>query len=214
LPNPIDQRRSAASGGAGRHSDLPITLRSREIFSSRLVLPLNCERLAQMPSFEVREAVERSNAGVLGFLLQGVDLEAMPRRADERLAEALAPVRIKLDMLIEMLGRLSYRDIELPPLCEVELNPNQIVWRSPQPRQPGDWLRIALYFHPTFREPVIVFAKVASCVEHGPGQGCRIEADLIEMAENTGENLARLALLTQRHQPTRQPVRTIAKRET
>jgi len=80
-----------------------------DMFSSRLVLPVSLERLACPPSREVRDAVERSNANVLAFLLLEVDLEAMPRSADERLVEALAPLRTKLDMIIDMLGRLSPR---------------------------------------------------------------------------------------------------------
>jgi hypothetical protein len=65
-------------------------LTDREIFSSRLLIPASYERLAQSPSREIREAIERSNMGVLGFLLQGVDLEAMHRPADEHLSEVLS----------------------------------------------------------------------------------------------------------------------------
>ena len=89
------------------HNDAATPLTDRETFSSRLVIPASYERLARSPSHEIREAIERSNTGVLGFLLQGVDLEAMHRPADEHLAEALAPLRTKLDMIIDMLGRLS-----------------------------------------------------------------------------------------------------------
>ena len=180
---------------------------------SYLALPLFGDRLCHPPSREIREAVEWSNASVIGFLLKGVYLEAMPRPADERLAEVLAPLRIKLDILIDMLGRLSYRDIELPPICDVELRSTHIAWRSPQAWQRGDWLRIELYFHPIFREPVTLFAEVTSCVEQGRGEGCRIAADLIEMSESTAEKLARLALLTQRRQRGRQSVRIAAKSE-
>jgi hypothetical protein len=214
LPKPIDQGRVVGSGGAGRHAATAAPLGDWKLFLSCLALPLFGDRLCHPPSREIRETVERSNASVLGFLLQGVDLEAMPRPADERLAEALAPLRIKLDILIDMLGRLSYRDIVLPPVCDVELRPTHIAWRSPQSWQRGDWLRIELYFHPTFREPVTLFAEVTSCVEQGRGEGCRIAADLIATSESTGEKLARLALLTQRHQRARQPVRTAAKSET
>jgi len=213
MSHPVDQDRAIAAGGAGRHCDEPTPLRDREMFSSRLVLPVSCQYLDHPPSRQVREAVERSNANVLGFLLQGVDLEAMPRPADERLAEALAPLRIKLDMIIDMLGRLSYRDIELPPLCDVELGLARMAWQIGRRLQGGDWLRIELYFSPTFREPIVVFGKVTSCVEQSQDEDCRIEVDLLEIPEGTGESLARLALLTQRHQRARHPVRTAARRE-
>jgi len=159
-------------------------LRQPTSFSSRLALPLAVDNLRRPPSRETREAVERSNASVLGFLLQGVDLAAMPRPADERLVEALAPIRIKLDTLIDMVGRLSYRDIKLPPVCEIELASRQIAWGSPKPWQRGDWLRIELYFDPNFREPVVLIAAVTSCVGEDRDGGWRIVADPVGMPES------------------------------
>jgi hypothetical protein len=189
-----------------------IPLNEHAVFSSRLVLPLACERLDSTPSGELREAVERSNDGIICFLLQGVDLEAMSRPADERLAEVLAPLRIKLDMIIEMLGRLSYRDIGLPPVSEIELGIDRIAWRSARAWQLGDWLGIKLYFHPIFREPIVFFGKVTGCAGNPGNGGLWVEAELAEMSESTGEGIARLALLTQRRQRGRLPAQPSLRR--
>lgn len=177
------------------------------MFLSRLVLPVAAERLEQAPSHAILEAAERSNHSVLGFLLQGVELEAMPRTTDERLAEALAPFWAKLDMIIGMLGRLSYRDVVVPPLCEAELGPGRMAWLSPANLAPGSWLRLELYFDPIFREPVVVFGKVTSCVDNGGDRGSWIRAELCELSEPIGENFARLALLAQRRQRVQRPIR-------
>ena len=179
----------------------------RADFSSLFAIPLASERLCHPPSRATRETIDRSNASVLGFLLQEVDLRAMPSPTDERLAEALAPLRVKLDMLLDMMGRLSYRDVELPPVREVMLSPTQIAWCSCEPRQHGDWLRIRLYFHSTFREAVVLMAEVSSCAELAGGEGCRILGNLVDMPEGTADRLARLALLTQRQQQARPTVR-------
>jgi len=184
-----------------------------DMFSSRLVLPVSLERLACPPSREVRDAVERSNANVLAFLLLEVDLEAMPRSADERLVEALAPLRTKLDMIIDMLGRLSYRDVELPPLSDIELSSTRIAWHSSHLLQPGDWLRIKLYFHPLFREPVVLFGNVTVRADEGETSGCHVQAELSEQPEFLAENIARLALLTQRRQRAHRPIQAAAKGE-
>lgn len=176
----------------------------RDCFVGLLALPMSSDPLYQAPSREVCEAAEQSNTSVLGFLLREVDLEAMPRSADERLAAALAPIRIKLDMLIDMTARFSYREVALPPLCEVELGPTRIAWGTNQHWECGDWARISLYFHPTFREPVYLFAKVTDCIKQTREKGWRVEASLSEMLGHTGERLARLALLTCRRQQTRQ----------
>jgi hypothetical protein len=139
-----DQRCTSSDGGPNRRPVAAAPAPDGEFYSSQVTIPLRCNPLCRAPSKEIRERIERHNAGVLGFLLQGIDLEAMPRPTDERLAEALAPLRMKLDTLINMLARLSYRDTDLPPLCEAELGPNQIAWHSRQPWSPGEWLRIEL----------------------------------------------------------------------
>jgi hypothetical protein len=194
--------------------DDPDPSHGREIFTSRLVLPLCWDRLDHPPSAVMHEKAEQSNDDVLGFLLHRIDLEAMPRPADERLAEALAPLRSKLDMILGLLGRLSYRNVDLPPMRDVELGRGRIAWRVPRPLQNAEWLQIALYFHPTFRDPVVLFGKAASCVEQARDGSCRIEADLTEMPEAIAENLGRLAFLTERHQRTQRPLRTPAGMET
>ena len=115
----MDQNHASVEGGATREAAATIPPGNDEQFFSRLVLPVRWDRLCHSPSCELRDNADRSNAGIVAFLLQGVDLEAMPRPSDERIAEALAPLRMKLDMIIGMLGRLSYRDVNLPPLCEI-----------------------------------------------------------------------------------------------
>ena len=211
MSDPIDRRPIFTPAKMGDPPGGFALSRERTGFSSRLVLPLSCENLRDPPSREARDAVERSNATVLGFLLQGVDLDAMPRPADERLVEALAPLRIKLDTIIDLVGRLSYRDVELPPVCQIELRPDHIAWCSRQTWQRGDWLRLELYFHPTFREPIVLIAQVTSCEGQDRDGSSHITADLADIPQSTAEKLARLALVTQRHQHVRQTARTAPK---
>jgi len=179
---------------------------AEKMYPSRLRLPVSCDRLFHPPSRDVCEAAERSNADVVGLLLQEVDLDAMPRPADERLAEALAPLRTKLDMIIGLLGRLSFRDIELPPIHDIEFEPSGIAWFSPGAWDPGDWLRISLFFHRIFREPVVVFGKVTDCAEDGRSARWRLQADLAEMPNDIRDNILRLAFLTLRRQWAQRPV--------
>jgi hypothetical protein len=181
-------------------------------FASRLDLPLAWEVLDGPPSGPMHEAAARLNANNLAFLLHGIDIEAAPRTADEQLAEALAPIRIKLDIIIGMLARLSYRAVELPPCCSIELGERQIAWLSARPLRPAAWLRIAIYFDTTFREPIVVFAQVTGSVAHGADGQYRNEATLAQIAEPVIGDLARLALLVQRRQRTRRGIDMGARR--
>src|SRR5215472_16175029 len=178
----------------------------RPLYLSRLALPVSWEALDHAPSPEDCGKAAWSNAGVLGFLLHGIEIEAAQRPGDERLAEALAPLRIKLDTVIEMLSRLTYRDVIVPPVCDIELGTDRIAWHSPQSLRVGDWLRIKLYFDPTFLEPIVLYGHAASAIPDDQAGGCGVQAELAETALETEEAVARLAFLAQRRQlAQRQP---------
>lgn len=170
---------------------------------SSLALPVSWEALDHPPSPEDCERAAWDNRRILNFLLHGVDLDAAQRPADERLAEALAPLRIKLDVAIEMLGRLSYRDVVLPPVREIELGATHIAWASPQPLRSDQWLQIQLYFDPNFLEPVVLYGRTAGVLPDDEAGGCRVQADLTKIPVETEEALSRLALLTRRRQLAR-----------
>jgi hypothetical protein len=176
----------------------------RPIYLSRLALPVSWETLDREPSPEDCGKAAWSNAGVLGFLLHGIELEAAQRPADERLAEALAPLRIKLDIVIEMLGRLTYRDVVLPAVRDIELGMDRIAWHSPQPLGVSKWLRLKLYFDPHYLEPIMLFARVASALPEDDG-GCFVQAELAETSLETEEAVTRLAFLAQRRQLAQRP---------
>jgi hypothetical protein len=179
----------------------------RPAYLSRLALPVAWEPLDGAPSPEEFGKAAWSNAGVLGFLLHGVEIEAAQRPADERLAEALAPLRIKLDVVIEMLGRLAYRDVTLPPVSTIELGTDRIAWHSPGPLHVGDWLRIKLYFDPNFLDPIVLYGHVASAIPEADG-GCGVQAELSETSIETEEAMTRLAFLAQRRQLAQQRPQT------
>jgi hypothetical protein len=171
----------------------------RPIYLSKLALPVSWETLDSAPSQEECGKAAWSNAGVFGFLLHSIEIEAAQRPADERLAEAMAPLRLKLDIVIEMLGRLAYRDVELPPVANIELGMDRIAWHSSAPRRVGDWLRIKLYFDPNFPEPIVLYGQVASAIPDETA-GCNAQAELAETSLETEEAVARLAFLAQRRQ--------------
>jgi len=175
------------------------------------VLPVAWEYLDRAPTPDMTQAAAWANGGVFRFLLHGVEREASAHLADERLAEALVPIRTRLDTVIEMLERLSYRDVVLPPVRDIELSLARMAWHSPRPLQTADWLRIELYFHPSFLEPVVLFGQVGSCLEEDRDGGCRIQVDLAELPDAASESLARLAFLAQRRQRAERPVPSSAR---
>ena len=177
----------------------------RPIYLSRLALPISWELLDRAPSQEDRGKAAWGNAGVLRLLLHGIEVEAAQRASDEHLAEALAPLRIKLDIVIEILGRLAYREITLPTVCSIELGPDRIAWQSPRPLRVDDWLRIKLYFDPNFLEPVVLLGHVASTIPDDATGGCGVQVELLQTSHEIEEAVARLAFLVQRRQLAQRP---------
>jgi hypothetical protein len=178
---------------------------NQPVFLNKLALPMSWKMLDRAPSHEDCEKVAWANAAVLGFLLHGVDIDAAQRPSDEHLAEALAPLRIKIDIVLEMLGRLTYRDVAVPPVRDIELGTNRIAWHSPEPLRSGEWLQIKLYFDPKFLEPIILYGCVESAVEDDATGGCGVQAELAPIAVETEEGFARLAFLAQRRQLAQRP---------
>jgi hypothetical protein len=109
-----------------------------------------------------------------------------------------------------MLGRLSYRDVALPPVRDIEIGVTRMAWQSPLSLRPDEWLRIKLYFDPVFLEPIVLYGRVSSAVADDAG-GCNVQAELSEIPVETEEALARLAFLAQRRQLAHRPVHAPAR---
>lgn len=175
----------------------------RPTFSLALTLPVEWEALAGPPTDALLDRLERSNGGIVRTLLRNADLGAPPIE-DEAIADAIAPLRVKLDMAVEMLARLSYRDLIVPDPRPIELGLSQLRWTQPRALAVDTWLLAKIYFHEVFREPVVLAGRIANCVAGQADDAVRIEMDLAEMSEELGESFARLVFLEHRRHAGRQ----------
>jgi hypothetical protein len=108
-----------------------------------------------------------------------------------------------------MLGRLTYRDVVLPPPRDIELGMHRLAWQSPRPLRPDDWLRIKLYFDARFLEPVVLYGRVTSALSDEASGGSFVQAEFVEAPPETEEALVRLAFLAQRRQLGQRPAQTV-----
>lgn len=178
----------------------------RPTFLLALTVPFDSQGLDGPPSEDKLDQLERANSGVLATLLRSADLGAPPVE-DEALSEALEPLRVKLDMVVEMLARLSYRDLVLPEARSIEIGLSQLRWVQAQPLPAGSWLLSRIYFHDIFREPVALAGRVASSTSDRGGQ-VRIEVDLAQMSDALAESFGRLVFLEHRRQLAHRTGRT------
>ncbi len=176
--------------------------------TTRLALPLAWEPLDHEPDGALRAQAEQSNAAILGHLLQEIELDATLRAPDEALAAALLPLRAKLDLLVDMVARLSYREVLLPPVRDVELAATRIAWDDEKAPAAEAWIRIALFLHPIIREPIVAFAHPPR-VEPVPATRLfRIDADFFDFSERNYSDLARFAFVVQRRRRTQSRLET------
>jgi hypothetical protein len=171
----------------------------RPTFSLALTLPIEWEPISEPPSAEFLGRLERSNRGVLATLLKCADL-GTPAIEDEVLADALEPLRVKIDMIVEMLARMSYRGQALPESWPIELGLLHLRWSQPTPLAENTWLLSRIYFHDIFREPIALAGRVGSCSRDAPDDFSKIDMDLAEMSEGLSESFARLVFLEHRRQ--------------
>ena len=168
----------------------------RPIFLSRLALPVSWEPLAQAPSPEdCDRAVWRMPASS-GFCCTASSLDAAQRPSDERLTEALAPLRIKLDIVIEMLGRLTYRDVALPPMRDIELGmtPHGVALAASR-CGPASGCGSSSISTRNSSSRSCSTGSVASAVKDDATGGCGIQAELAEipLRDRGGVRSARLS---------------------
>jgi hypothetical protein len=169
----------------------------RPTFSISLRLPIEWEALDGAPSDTLLDRLERGNERVVDLLFKSVDFGAPPAE-DEGLTEALRPLRLKVDMLIEIVANLAYRDMTLPEPREVEIGLSHLAWSAPAALTPDSWLLVKLYFSDVFREHVTLAGRVTSAQPDSGTGGQRFEIALATMSEALSESFARLVFLEHR----------------
>jgi hypothetical protein len=183
----------------GHRQIRPAVAADRPTFSLAMTVPIGWESISGPPDNDLLDRLERSNGSVLTTLLKFADLGTPPVE-DDVLADALEPLRVKIDMVVEMLARMSYRDLTLPQPRPIELGLIHIRWSQPEPLAVDSWLLSKIYFHDIFREPIVLAGRVASCVPGSSEGVSKIEIDLAEMSETLSESFARLVFLEHRRQ--------------
>ncbi len=83
------------------------------------------------------------------------------------LSQELQRLDFKLNLVLEMVGRLLAADNTPPATVAVELGPRHLRWRADPPPAPGQWLRVELYLNARYPFPVLFFGRVDSVDEEG-----------------------------------------------
>lgn len=97
-------------------------------------------------------------------------VEAMPGDREKELgpaAKAYEQLEAKVDVMLEMLGRLLAERMETPPEHPIILRANSLEWLDTNAPEPGREIVICLYLSPKLPQPLTLTASVQSCAQEG-----------------------------------------------
>lgn len=129
-------------------------------------LPLSWREAGSLAPGKI-EHWQHANISLLHALAM---VEAMPGDWEKELglaAKAYERLEAKVDVMLDMLGRLLAERIETPPEHLLILRANGLEWLDTNPPEPGREIIIYLYLSPKLPQPLTLTAIVQSCVAEG-----------------------------------------------
>jgi hypothetical protein len=155
--------------GRGLHYDdhLPLRWRPASVAeqTSSHIAEANAEFLRVMTAFE----------------------EHGPERSDERpeLAHEILRIESKLNLLLDLMGRLLAQQLKLPAPVPVSLSAERLAWTSAKAPSVGDTLLVELYLRPEYPSPLTLPVKVLSVIPEKGGR--RTTAEIVNLDDKVRE---------------------------
>jgi hypothetical protein len=139
-------------------------------------LPLRWRRVT------VREHahVEASNAGFLRVVqaLEQPPVELTDEHPD--VAREFHRLESKIDLMLDLLGRLLVRQIDLPAPVPVRLTAERLGWQTTdQPPEAGTGVEVELYLRPEYPHPLLLAGRVVEVVPAGAAKQVVVEFDAL-----------------------------------
>ncbi len=117
-------------------------------------------RWTPLPEDASSEAARRANAELLRIL--AVIEEPISEPGEERAAAELQVLNAKLDVLIELTGRLLSAQEDVPPEVPVRLRATGMEWFEPQPPAAGQRILLELFLSRHYPTPLRLAARVVT----------------------------------------------------
>lgn len=152
-------------------------------------LPLSWREAVNIAPGET-ERWQHANISLLHAL---ATVEAMPADREKELglaAKAYERLETKVDVMLDMLGRLLAERIEIPPEHLIILRANGLEWLDMNAPETGSEIVICLYLSPKLPQPLTLTASVQSCAQEGDSTRVQcvfthLNAEITEWLERT-----------------------------
>lgn len=154
-------------------------------------LPVRWDETGEAPT--AAQSLGAGNSGEQFLRHLGV-LDEHRTDADEdgQLSHDIQRLEFKVDLLLELVGRLAGRDIVLPPAVAVRLGADRMQWTTAPADAPGEGrlLRVELFLYPRLPTPLELFGAVESVVT--VPDGVRVTVRYAGMGEGLRNALEKL----------------------
>lgn len=152
--------------------------------------PLRWERVSPTQQEQVYDSLCDGNETTLRnyYLLD----ERTQEPGDERdeSAPELARIEQRLNLVIELLGQVLSRSLDLPAVAPCLLSREIFEWSDQQAPAAGEWVRLAVFLHAHYPKPLVLFGQVTQVV---PRAGTsRVTVQLAQLDPPVGDWLDRL----------------------
>ncbi len=152
------------------------------------ILPLQWRPMTGTPAGEELLRLNRDNEAVLKVAMVLGEVRPDPGE-DPSAATELAHLDFKLNVLLDLVGRLLVREEILPAAVPLRLSARGLEWSADPAPSPGEAILVGLYLHPSYPRPVELPARV---LETGPGADGRVRVRFEHLSEAVEEGLERL----------------------
>ena len=133
-------------------------------------LPIRWEEAGAAPT--AAQGLGAGNAGEQFLRHLGVLDEHRPDGdEDGHLSQEIQRLEFKVDLLLEMVGRLVGREAVMPAAAAVRLGADRMQWTTTPGEAPGKgrFLRVELFLYPTLPMPLELFGAIESVIARPDG---------------------------------------------
>lgn len=136
-------------------------------------LPLAATVLSGPWEASQRLRLEQGNVDLLKTLVALEEGSSEPGSSDEDKDPDVQRVEFKVNLLLDLVGRLYLDHLNLPPLTPMRLSGEALEWLEEPAPTPGAWLQVQLYISQRFPQPLILLGRSVAAAP-GSRYPCRI----------------------------------------
>lgn len=156
-------------------------------------IPIAWQALEQLPAAWQLLKAQQSNEQVLRYLASVDDHQQRHDTGEDDhgpVSNEIARLESKLNLLMDMVGRLLGEQVELPPEAPVRINADGLQWQTDNPPATGSLVSVELCLNPRFPSPIVLHGRIERVT---PVEGIfRVEMSYSDMSDTVRNGIEKM----------------------